>query len=515
MEESSRESRNRKTSEGRTIDGMMENLKKGVSDRSEELKQSFQSLQGKVFHAIRTINGSNYMYRYRIGIDGKLRLEQRLKGIYMTGQKIDETRKRLLDAGKEVPVKAQRRWREAVTGDPNKRIRDHMKETPQVKMIDKFSFTLGVLAIVFSEWCLLRKPNIFPSFYLGLMTLLLIWRYVDYKAQKYELFMLDFCYFVNASVMLQSLAFPDNRVWFDVNYVMCTGPVCMAIVVWHNSLVFHSLDKVTSYFLHVMPTLVVHGIRWNTIDNPLELDGNSVLAWKTHLGYFLGAYFAWQITYTFLTGVVLADSLAKDPERITSVRYLVRDKKNPLARSVVRQLNAWGVLGDKQELDPDSNLAIAVFVVTQLVYTLMTSFHVRFLYQHYLASSVYIVTVFTVGVWNGASYYIEVFSKRYNLKFSDIKAAKAAEQPVLTSADGSVSSEVTNESLEEEEEDDHHEFVEALESLDLNEPHDLKIYTDLLEPYVLHSASETGSSSPEEEPPAANGAQQTKQPNNK
>jgi len=524
MEDSSGEGcRDRKTSEGRTIDGMMENLKKGVSDRSEEIRQSFQKLQGKVFHAIRTINGSNYMYRYRIGLDGKLRLEQKLKGIYLTGQKLEETRKRLLDVGKDVPIQAQRRWREAVTGDPNKRIRDHMKETPQVKMIDKFSFTLGVLAIVFSEWLLLRKPNIFPSFYFGLMTLLLIWRYFDYKKAKYELFMLDFCYFVNASVMLQSLVFPDNREWFDINYVMCTGPVCMAIVVWHNSLVFHSLDKVTSYFLHVMPTMVVHGIRWKTIDTPLPIDENSVLPLKTHLLYFFTAYAAWQVMYIFLTGVVFADGLSKDPEKITSVRYLVRDTKNPLVKAILKQLRRWGVVKPDERLDPDSALAHVVFVVSQLVYTLLTSFHVRWLYQHYVASSIYIVTVFTVGVWNGASYYIEIFSKRYNFKFSDKKpvekkaeneadggkkaeakaeAKAAAASTALSAASsdaGSVTSEVTNEELLEdhEDDDDHddHDFVEALESLDLSEPQHLKLYTDLLEPYVVHSESNGESSS--------------------
>ena len=39
--------------------------------------------------------------------------------------------------------RARGKWRETVTGDHNKRIRDYMKETPQVKMLDKFSFTLG------------------------------------------------------------------------------------------------------------------------------------------------------------------------------------------------------------------------------------------------------------------------------------------------------------------------------------------------------------------------------------
>ena len=52
--------------------------------------------------------------------------------------------------------RAQRRWRKAVTGDPDKRIRDHMKETPQVKLLDKMSFTLGVVVICLSEFLILR-----------------------------------------------------------------------------------------------------------------------------------------------------------------------------------------------------------------------------------------------------------------------------------------------------------------------------------------------------------------------
>ena len=36
-----------------------------VSEVSEDIKQRFQRLQGQVFHAARTINGANYMYRYR------------------------------------------------------------------------------------------------------------------------------------------------------------------------------------------------------------------------------------------------------------------------------------------------------------------------------------------------------------------------------------------------------------------------------------------------------------------
>ena len=80
--------------------------------------------------------------------------------------------------------RAQRRWRKAVTGDPDKRIRDYMIETPQVKMLDKVSFTLGVIVICLSEWLILRQPNLFPYFYYAIMAVLMAYRYYDYASQK-------------------------------------------------------------------------------------------------------------------------------------------------------------------------------------------------------------------------------------------------------------------------------------------------------------------------------------------
>ena len=117
-----------------------------------------------------------------------------------------------------------------------------MKEKPQVKMLDKFSFTLGVMTISLSQWLILRHPDYFPIFYISLMSLLMIHRYIDYAAIKSELYLLDYCYFVNISVAIQVLFYPDNLLWFQANYVACLGPICIAIIVWNNSLVFHSLD---------------------------------------------------------------------------------------------------------------------------------------------------------------------------------------------------------------------------------------------------------------------------------
>ena len=93
-------------------------------------------------------------------------------------------------------------------------------------------------------------------------------RYLTYKAIKNHFFMLDFCYFLNASVLLQSLSCSMTAdsgfcsTWFKSNFMLSHGPIAVAILAWQNSIVFHSLDKMTSFFIHIMPVknLIFHSI---------------------------------------------------------------------------------------------------------------------------------------------------------------------------------------------------------------------------------------------------------------
>ena len=66
---------------------------------SEEVWRRFQDLQGRVFHTIKNVGGTNYMHRYRIGTDGKLILEEKLLGAYLTGKEVQNI---LKQAGNEV-----------------------------------------------------------------------------------------------------------------------------------------------------------------------------------------------------------------------------------------------------------------------------------------------------------------------------------------------------------------------------------------------------------------------------
>ena len=67
--------------------------------------------------------------------------------------------------------------------------------------------------------------------------------------------MLDFCYFVQVLLVLSIYVFKDNAEFFQIVFSMANGPLLIALVMWKNSLVFHDLDKTTSMFIHLFPSL--------------------------------------------------------------------------------------------------------------------------------------------------------------------------------------------------------------------------------------------------------------------
>ena len=66
-----------------------------------------------------------FSFPHSIGANDKLILNRTIKSIELRRKKLSEARQALYRAG-------QQKLREKITGDRNKRIRDHMKEVPQV-----------------------------------------------------------------------------------------------------------------------------------------------------------------------------------------------------------------------------------------------------------------------------------------------------------------------------------------------------------------------------------------------
>eukprot|EP00095_Tigriopus_kingsejongensis_P004040 maker-scaffold5_size1054832-snap-gene-5.7 protein:Tk04040 transcript:maker-scaffold5_size1054832-snap-gene-5.7-mRNA-1 annotation:"Protein of unknown function DUF2838" len=456
-------------------------------EMSENVKEAFNRSTDRLYHVI---TSNNRIVQFRVGDNGKLILEKTIQSLNIQTNKLKEARTKIINAGKQVPEKTKKQMREVITGDPNKRIRDHLKEEPQVKMIDKFSFTLGVLVITFTEYIIMRHPDWFKMYYHLLMTFLFVLRYVTYKESKFQFFMLDFCYLVNFSCMFQTFFYPDNTTWFVANFAASMGPLATAIVVWRNSLVFHDLDKVTSFFLHAFPPLLCHLLRWGLIPCTAVKE-DTTIDFGLYFFSAVGIYIGWQISYLLATEYLFKPQLDADPELTTSLRYLSQDKKNPARKLVKNVCVKINVLRKDEELDPDTWKTKIIFVVSQLAYTIFTLLPPYFIFMNYRVSAVYLITIFTWATWNGASYYVEVFSKRYNLKFGQEVVAK--DEIVGKMSDDSSEQSKPDESAE----DDEDVFVDSLENLNLNESQAMELI-DILEKLESKTEDHGGNGSSED-----------------
>jgi hypothetical protein len=159
---------------------------------------------------------------------------------------------------KLAPVHLQRRVLGIINGARSTKVREYwatQRQKPTImRLLDKFGFLLGVLSLVFSEYVLLSKRDYFWAWYAVFMTAMMAARVPDYRHKRWSYFLLDFCYFANLCCLLQVLVAPSSCAFFKVNFAFAVGPLCAAVILWRNSLVFHDHDKVRSV---VVPLVVL------------------------------------------------------------------------------------------------------------------------------------------------------------------------------------------------------------------------------------------------------------------
>jgi hypothetical protein len=127
-------------------------------------------------------------------------------------------------------------------------------DTKAVTAREKFSFIGGVLNIFISGYLIGGYPEYFHIWYTGQLVYFMPLRYYTYHKRGYHYFLADLCYFVNFLLLLSIWFFPNSKRLFISTYCLAYGNNAVAIAMWRNSLVFHSLDKVTRYVVPYYPT---------------------------------------------------------------------------------------------------------------------------------------------------------------------------------------------------------------------------------------------------------------------
>ena len=163
------------------------------------------------------------------------------------------------------------------------------------------------------------------------------------------------------------------------------------------------------------------GFASTTIQTQLDL---------TDFSFALLGYLLWQFFYILKTEIVDRNRLDTHPELLTSLRWLSSDSKNAFARAILRYMRKIRLFKMDEEFNSRSFKTKATFVCCQFLFTMFTFVPTYIFFYSRAAHLSYIGLIFTVSVFNGASFYIEIFSKRYNSRIEKMEAmlqiAKAA-----------------------------------------------------------------------------------------
>ncbi|KAI1371504.1 hypothetical protein F4677DRAFT_308390 [Hypoxylon crocopeplum] len=363
-------------------------------------------------------------------------LEKLQKGISAQTAKVRKSRAALKTRGQEARERMVEEWRRRVPSaeEQLERYRKRMKtsveklgrqwnDTKVITMREKVSFICGVMNIFISGYLIGAYPQYFHLWYTAQLVYFMPIRWYTYRRRGYHYFLADLCYFVNLLLFLSVWIFPSSKRLFIASYCLAYGNNAVAIIMWRNSLVFHDFDKVTSLFIHIMPCVTLHCIAhlfpsekqrerfpalWTVKTSPPGSPtayGNliSMLAWSTI------PYAFWQLSYYFFITVRRREKIAAG--RPTSFTWLRRSYSKTWIGKLVLGL--------------PSALQEPAFMLIQYLYAVLTMLPCPLWFYSRWASGSFLMIVFAWSVYNGSTYYIDVFGKRFQKELEAMKAEVA------------------------------------------------------------------------------------------
>jgi len=124
-------------------------------------------------------------------------------------------------------------------------------------------------------------------------------------------------------------------------------------------------------------------------------------------------YSAWQAFYLYIQYTVID----KDPELVTSLRYLTQCPRNPMYIITMDVCIRLGVLTKGEKYSADDTKTKVIYVTGQWIYTVLMILPAPLFFYFRFLNTTYLFILILAGIWRGGSYYIFKFSKIYNNKF--------------------------------------------------------------------------------------------------
>lgn len=324
-------------------------------------------------------------------------------------------------------------------------VRSEMQQPVYVKFKDKIFFSLGVLNFGLSCGALAGFPSSYPEFYTLQMVTLLPLRLYEYRKQKWGYFLLDFCYYANLLLLLYLWVWPHNSTLFQICYSFANGPVGVAIIAWRNSLVFHSLDKLTSLTIHMSPAIVTSLLRHHIVTDhesskysTAEADQGFLMQLYYQFWIPIVFYCIWQILYFVKVQVFDKAKIEKRNRSAEPLKYITSytelRKSSGLMKNIINSVS--------KKYQP------FMFGLAQLAFTMLTMVPVLLFWHSKYLNLAWLLLLLSWSTWNGANFYVEVFAARYVEQLSQLERELKEKQPSPSTLKVDPTAAVSNDHVE-------------------------------------------------------------------
>ncbi|AGO11021.1 AaceriAFR479Wp [[Ashbya] aceris (nom. inval.)] len=271
-----------------------------------------------------------------------------------------------------------------------------------------YTFTLGnIFAIGFM---LGKLPEYFHVYYTLTLTVLMFGRFYTYYKTNNHYFLADLCYFVNGLCLIYIWVLPQSVHLYQTCFAFSFGTLSFAVITWRNSLVIHSLDKITSCFIHISPPLTMYAIR-HLVDESYKVRRFPAASqamspsWilTTNVFYTSVYYLIWQSLYHYFITLRKQEKI-KAGERMTSFEYLTTHNFKDLW--VLKLPAPWPMV---------------LYTLFQYLYQLSSMILCVLWFKYKYAAGMFLGMIFLIASRNGASYYIDYYGKRFEKEVRQLK----------------------------------------------------------------------------------------------
>ena len=284
-----------------------------------------------------------------------------------------------------------------------------MHQAPFWRKLDKLAYVVGTSLIICYSSLMGRYPHdLIYSFVSVLLPALILPRVIEYTIKGWHYFLIDFCYFVNSSLVYFLMAGSSSQSLFVSCFVFSNGPLSAAIVAFRNSLVYHKIDYLTSLAIHAVPMTIMTHIRWYTIPQQASLPKSQQRfpfeqpepqSFSEVLTTFIAGPMKFYCLYLVVYGVVNFVVMAKT----------IKEKKY-----YTTYTHFYAVPWIKKVLDTlGPAFAPVLFMIAHGIYVLATVLIGTCCFYSYHFNMLMNTFLLAVSFYNGANFYMESFSRKY------------------------------------------------------------------------------------------------------